>query len=182
MFSLTGGWRRNTAIAAVGIAATMLVGTAQVNSLNAPMPLPQNLPQAAEKGDRLDRVSYQRPMPSLNADQRGAVETAVETFVWGLSNKEPKAVWVFATEFEQSRLGTEEAAYQFFSKIHPPLVHAKRIQIDSVALEGELTRVTTYVRDRIGIQWSAEFSLFQDDAGDWKIVDCELSPAPGVLI
>jgi len=180
MFSLTRAWGRNAAIAVAGLAATVLVGTAQVNSLNAP--LPHNLPQAAPKADRLDLVSYHPQAPSLNDDQRSAVKDAVETFVWGLSNKEPKVVWAFATEFEQSRFGTEDAAYTFFSKIHPPLVHAKRIQIDSVSADGELTRVKTYVRDRIGIQWSADFALYQDDAGDWKIVDCKLGLAPGVLI
>ncbi|WP_128294128.1 hypothetical protein [Afifella aestuarii] len=180
MVSLKAGWGRNLAVVATGIMATVLIGTVQVNSLNAP--LPKALPQAAPKADRLDLVAYHPEPRSLTKGQEDAVRGAVETFVWGLSNKQPKAVWRFATEYEQDRFGTEEAAYTFFSKIHPPLVYAKRLTVDSVTQDGEATMVKTYVRDRIGLQWSADFALLQDDAGDWKIVDCQLRPAPGELI
>jgi hypothetical protein len=110
------------------------------------------------------------------------IKAAAETFVWGLSNRQSSAVWLFAPEVEQTKFGSEEAIYGFFSRTHPPLAHAKSIVFDSVTTSNNLPIANIYVTDTGGLQWRVSFAMARDTAGDWKIVSCRLLPAPGDLI
>ncbi len=110
------------------------------------------------------------------------IKAAVETFIWGLSNRQSSAVWLIAPEIEQARIGSKEAVYGYFSRVHPPLAHAKSIVFDSIAIADNLPIINFYVIDTAGLQWRASFAMARDPAGDWKIVECQLTPAPGDLI
>lgn len=110
------------------------------------------------------------------------IKAAVETFVWGLSNRQSSAVWLIAPEVEQTKFGSEEAIYGFFSRVHPPLVQAKSTAFDSITVSNNLPIVNIYVTDTAGVQWQASFAMARDTAGDWKIVGCRLVPAPGDLV
>jgi len=110
------------------------------------------------------------------------IKAAVETFIWGLSNRQSSAVWLIAPEIAQARFGSEDAIYGFFSRIHPPLVQAKSIVFDSITTADNVPVINIYVTDTAGLQWRASFAVARDPAGDWKIVKCQLTPAPGDLI
>ncbi len=111
------------------------------------------------------------------------IKAAVETFVWGLSNRQSSAVWLMAPEVEQTKFGSEEAIYAFFSRIHPPLAHAKSIVFDSITANDNMPVANIYVTDAAGLQWRASFVMAPGgSSGDWKIVGCRLLPAPGNLV
>jgi len=110
------------------------------------------------------------------------IKAAVETFIWGLSNRQSSAVWLIAPEVEQARFGSEDAVYAFFSRVHPPLVHARSIAFDSITAADAVPVVNIYVTDTAGLQWRASFAMARDSDGDWKIAGCRLLPAPGDLI
>jgi hypothetical protein len=110
------------------------------------------------------------------------IKAAAETFVWGLSNRHSSAVWLMAPEAEQAKFGSEAAVYGFFSRVHPPLVHARSITFDSITTADKLPVANIYVTDTAGLQWRASFAMARGSAGDWKIAGCRLLPAPGDLI
>ena len=110
------------------------------------------------------------------------IKAAAETFVWGLSNRQSSAVWLMAPQGEQRKFGTRDAVYGFFSRVHPPLVHAKTTAFDSISAVDNVPIANIYVTDTAGMQWHASFAMARDTAGDWKIVGCRLVPAPGDLI
>ncbi len=110
------------------------------------------------------------------------IKAAVETFIWGLSNRQSSAVWLIAPEIAQARFGSEDAIYGFFSRIHPPLVQAKSIVFDSITTADNVPVINIYVTDTAGLQWRASFAMARDPAGGWKIMSCRLLPAPGDLI
>ena len=110
------------------------------------------------------------------------IKAAVETFIWGLSNRQSGAVWLIAPETEQAKFGSKEGVYAFFSQVHPPLVQAKSIAFDSITAAGANPVATIYVTDIAGLQWRASFAMMRDSAGSWKIAGCRLLPAPGNLV
>jgi len=110
------------------------------------------------------------------------LKAGVETFVWGLSNRQSSAVWLIAPEVEQTKFGSKDAIYAFFSRVHPPLVQAKSIAFDSITTAANMPIANLYVTDTAGLQWRASFAMARDNAGDWKIVGCRLLPAPGDLV
>jgi len=110
------------------------------------------------------------------------IKAAVETFIWGLSNRQSRAVWLIAPEVEQARFGSEDAVYAFFSRVHPPLVHARSIAFDSITTADNIPIADIYVTDTAGLQWRASFAMAREPAGGWKIASCRLLPAPGDLI
>ncbi len=118
----------------------------------------------------------------ISLSDRLEIKAAVETFIWGLSNRRPSAVWLMAPVVQQARLGSKDAVYGFFSQIHPPLVHAKSIAFDSIATTGNVPIINFYVTDTAALQWRASFAMAHDPAGGWKIVECQLTPAPGNLV
>jgi hypothetical protein len=114
--------------------------------------------------------------------EREAMKAAVATFVWGLSNGEPAAVWRFATDEEQTEFGTKEAIYAHFVTAHAPLAYAKQMTFDGIRVENGTPVVRVYIADQHGRQWQASFRLARAGIGEWKIVDCWISPAPGKLV
>ena len=110
------------------------------------------------------------------------IKAAVETFIWGLSNRQSSAVWLIAPEVEQARFGSQDAVYAFFSRVHPPLVNARSIAFDGIITADTVPIVNIYVTDTAGLQWRASFAMARESAGGWKIAGCRLLPAPGDLI
>ena len=117
----------------------------------------------------------------LAAHEREAMKMAVATFVWGLSNGEPAAVWHFAPDKERATFGSKEAAYASLVRANAPLATARQMTFDGVRLEGGVPVARIYVKDRAGLQWQASFALARDGAGEWRIVQCRIDPAPGKL-
>ena len=130
----------------------------------------------------IDNISVIAKTLPVAARDREAMKVAVSTFVWGLSNGEPAAVWHFAPEEEQAEFGTQEAAYAFFVRAHAPLAYARQMTFDGIRFENGSPVARVYIKDKLGLQWQASFALSRDGVGEWKIVDCWIDPAPGELV
>lgn len=138
-----------------------------------------DMPAAAEIAVNAGIVDH---VFEISLSDRLEIKAAVETFIWGLSNRRPSAVWMMAPVAEQVKLGSRGAVYGYFSRIHPPLAHAKSIAFDSIATANSAPIVNFYVTDTAALQWRASFSMARGPAGGWKIVECQLTPAPGDLV
>ncbi len=129
-----------------------------------------------------DRIGSIDHVFEIGLSDRLEIKAAVETFIWGLSNRQSSAVWLIAPQVEQTKFGSEAAVYGFFSRIHPPLVQAKSITFDNITIADNLPIANVYVTDTAGLQWLASFAMARDTAGGWKIAGCRLLPAPGDLV
>jgi hypothetical protein len=114
--------------------------------------------------------------------ERDEIRAAVSVFVWGLSNGVANAVWAFAPEMEQDRLGSREAVLDYFAEGNPAVRHAARMVFDSISWQDGLPVAEVYIIDQIGLQWRATFGLYRNAGGEWKILSTDLKPAPGELI
>ncbi|WP_177176966.1 DUF4864 domain-containing protein [Faunimonas pinastri] len=111
-----------------------------------------------------------------------SIRTAVEVFVWGVSNNNAKAVYALAPRAEQKRYGSEQAVLTAFSASHPPLAYAQQLTFDSITQSRGQTSASFYIKDKQGLQWHASFGMTQDNAGAWHIANCAIEAAPGTLI
>ena len=138
-------------------------------------------PDAAKIEARVGSIDH---VFEIGLSDRLEIKAAVETFIWGLSNRQTSAVWLIAPEVEQTKFGSEAAVYGFFSRIHPPLAQAKSITFDNITIADNLPIANVYVTDTAGLQWLASFAMARDPApaGSWKIASCRLFPAPGDLV
>ncbi len=115
------------------------------------------------------------------AEHEREIRYAVNTFLWAISNRHAAGVWYLTGEDHQASLGTEAAALNFFSRIHPQLVNARSVTFDAVGFNQDGAHATFYVTDTKGQQWFAWFAVEQNPVGDWKIVSCRIRLAPGRL-
>lgn len=145
-------------------------------------PAHSNSDSASASMPRVENVTVVAKTSPIAARDRDAMQAAIATFVWGLSNGEPAAVWAFAPEEEQAEFGSEEAAYAFFVRAHAPLAYAQQMTFDGIRMEAGEPVARIYIKDKLGLQWQASFTLSRDDAGGWKIIDCWIDPAPGELV
>ena len=179
------GLRTSALAAAIGLGfAAMSPAIASSNEVN------QSATSVAAIGvaDMPDTSNIEVRVGSINhvfeigLSDKLEIKAAVETFIWGLSNRQPSAVWLIAPEAEQARIGSKDAVYGFFSRVHPPLAHAKSIVFDAISTDGNLPVINFYVIDTAGLQWRASFAMARNRAGHWKIIECQLTPAPGDLV
>lgn len=175
-------------ISGIRISALATVIALGVAAMSPAMALPDEVDQGATSMTAAGTAKVETRAGSIDhvfrmsLSDRLEIKAAVETFVWGLSNRQSSAVWLIAPEVEQTKFGSEDAIYGFFSRVHPPLAHAKSIAFDSISTSNNLPVVNTYVTDSAGLQWQASFAMARDSTGAWKIVSCRLLAAPGDLI
>ena len=105
------------------------------------------------------------------------VRMAVETFIRGMSAGDAKTVWAFASEEDQDAFGTEDAVYQAFAETFPALTEASQVTVESFRQEGDTPFVELAMTDRDGADHHVSVGLWLDDAGDWKVVSCDVKPA-----
>jgi hypothetical protein len=136
------------------------------------------------QGQAVERSASRLPDGRMleQPDDGAEIRAAVSTFVWALSNGAAQPLWALAPEMTQDRFGSQEAVLAYFAQSHPPLRYAERMSFERISVEGGLPVASIYVRDRLGMQWRASFTLFRDSFGHWKIIDSELEPAPGELV
>jgi hypothetical protein len=105
------------------------------------------------------------------------VRMAVETFIRGMSTADAKTVWMFASEEDQEAFETEDAVYQAFAETFPALTQVAAVTVESFSQEGDTPFVELSMTDANGQQHRASVGLWLDDAGDWKVISCDVKPA-----
>ena len=113
--------------------------------------------------------------PAQQSDER-TTALAVERFVKGMSARDVNAVWMFASEEEQDAFGTEPAIYEAYADAFPEFANAKEVTFTRFWQEGDTNFVHAYLSDASGKVNVATMGLWLDDAGDWKLVSCDVKP------
>jgi len=116
----------------------------------------------------------------VNAPSGGAVKRdvglAVERFVNGMVKSDSQAVWMFASEEDQDAFGTERAVYDAYAEIFPAFAKAETVRFGRFWQEGDSPFVTIAIEDAKGENFSATMGFWLDDAGDWKLISCDVKP------
>ncbi len=115
--------------------------------------------------------------PDLNSLQHRAVAHALATFVSGMADADSEAVWMFASEEDQAAFGTEDAVYAAFAETFPAFAAASEVTIEKIWDEGDTPFVALSMVVASGAAFKANVGFWLDDAGDWKVVSCEIRPA-----
>ena len=108
--------------------------------------------------------------------QAAEVRGALVSFIRGMSNQDAEAVWAFASEEDQDAFATQKAVLDAFDETFPELARAREVTVQSLRDEGDTPFVKLTMTDTNGKSFRGEIGLWQDDAGDWKVVSCEFEP------
>lgn len=122
----------------------------------------------------VETVRFDGSPAVLNAEH-GAVRKAVETFIGGMASGDAQTVWMFASEEEQDAFATEDAVYTAFAETFPALTRAAEVSFDSFTQSGDTPFVQLSLADREGNRYRAEIGMWRDDAGDWKVISCDVT-------
>ena len=105
---------------------------------------------------------------------RSAVENAAITFVRAMRDRDVATVWMFSSEEEQDAFGTESEAYAASAEDFPTLQQARPVKFLRSWQEGDTPFVELTLVDNSGSEYRAAMGFWLDDAGDWKLVSCDV--------
>jgi hypothetical protein len=143
--------------------------------LGAPVILSGSVPVAAEPhaaATSVVEITSSVDAGTLTRD----VQKAAAKFIRGMAEGDAESVWMFATEEEHDAFGTYDIAYDAFAEAFPVLTMAKSANFERAWQEGDTPFVELTVADSSGDVYRAAMGFWLDDAGDWKLVSCEVEP------
>ena len=108
------------------------------------------------------------------------MKNAVSRFLQGMASGDADAVWMFASEEEQDAFGTETAAYEAYADAFPALTRPQAVTFDKFWQEGDTPFVDITLTQGSSAH-RATMGFWLDDAGDWKLVSCEVKPATDLV-
>ena len=108
--------------------------------------------------------------------QNTEAANAASNFIRGMSDGDAETIWMFASEEDQEAFGTEAEILAAFAETFPVLTDAKEVTPTEHWREGDTPFVAMQVEDSSGQVYRARLGLWLDDAGDWKIVSCDVEP------
>lgn len=111
------------------------------------------------------------------ADADVEVRMAVEGFIGGMARGDAHAVWAFASEEDQQAFQTEQAVLAAFSEVFPALTGVSSVHVDTITQQGETPFVKLALTGKDGESYRATIGFWLDDAGDWKVISCDVKPA-----
>jgi hypothetical protein len=112
---------------------------------------------------------------------RTEVRDAAERFLLAMSAADAEAVWMFASEEEHDAFGTEETAYDAYADAFPALTRTHGVSFEKFWQEGDTPFVRVALTSGSTPEYSATIGLWLDDAGDWKIVSCDVKPVSDLV-
>jgi hypothetical protein len=130
---------------------------------------------AQTDGALLQTVSAPADAIVATADELAASEAAT-VFVRSLSSGDAEAMWMFASEEDQEAFATEDAVLEAFADAFPILTQVESVSVDQVTQEGDTPFVQLSLTDANGAAYQANVGLWLDDAGDWKVISCDVLP------
>lgn len=101
---------------------------------------------------------------------------AATTFIRGMAAGDAQTVWLYASEEEQDAFATEADTYAAFAETFPALTDVKDVAITETWQEGDTPFIAASLTDSSGQSYLARIGLWLDDAGDWKVVSCDVQP------
>ena len=111
------------------------------------------------------------------SSEREAVAKSAEAFIEGMANRDASAVWMFASEEDQDAFGTEADVYAAYQETFPEFAQTKQVTFTRFWQEGDTPFTQVLLGDGLGSASVATMGFWLDDAGDWKLVSCDVKPA-----
>jgi capsule polysaccharide modification protein KpsS len=102
---------------------------------------------------------------------------AATKFIRSMSAGDEKTVWLYASEEEQEAFATEADTYAAFAEAFPALTNIEDIAVTETWQEGDTPFIAASLTDDSGQAYRAKIGLWLDDAGDWKVVSCDVEAA-----
>jgi hypothetical protein len=130
---------------------------------------------AQTEGAMLQTVSVPADAVVASADELAASEAAA-VFVRSLSSGDAQAMWMFASEEDQEAFATEDAVLEAFADAFPVLTQVESVAVAAVTQEGDTPFVQLSLTDANGAAYQADVGMWLDDAGDWKVISCDVVP------
>ena len=144
----------------------ILLGTASVSLI----------PTLAMTANDTSAVAASVAAGSASATAQTDVREAAERFLRAMSAADAESVWMFASEEEHDAFGTEDAAYEAYADTFPALTHTHGVTFEKFWQEGDTPFVQVALTSGSTEAYRATMGLWLDDAGDWKIVSCDVKP------
>ena len=135
--------------------------------------IPQVAAQTGTSAPQLVSFSSTATPATLEA---GEVQVALENFIRGMASGDQNMVWAYASEEDQAAFETEAALYTAFAEDFPELTQATEVRVQSFRNEGDTPFVKLTLRNGDGKAYLADVGFWLDDAGDWKVVSCDIVP------
>lgn len=133
-----------------------------------------SISQVAAQPDSLQNVSSNSALqPAI--DEAAEVRQALMVFIRSMAKGDAKTVWMYASEEDQAAFESEDAVLTAFKDAFPALTTAKELRFDIVREEGDTPFSSLTFKDEFGHNYQAEIGLWLDDAGDWKVVSCDVN-------
>lgn len=129
---------------------------------------------AAQQGHIQAEPAIFENTPASHVAERTKADAAATSFIHALANADADAVWMFASEEDQAAFGTESAVYEAFAETFPALTQAKDVTLERAWQEGDTPFVELAVSDASGGDYQVTIGLWLDDAGDWKVISCDV--------
>lgn len=114
--------------------------------------------------------------PGLDGAQDAEVKSAITTFIRGMSDADAATVWMFASEEDQAAFATEQAVFAAFADTFPAFTKVSEVTFEEIWQEGDTPFAKLSMTDAAGDHYLATVGLWLDDAGDWKLISCDIKP------
>src|SRR4051812_17769000 len=113
--------------------------------------------------------------------EREAIADSAEKFITGMADHDAATVWMFASEEDQDAFGTETEVYGAYEETFPEFARAKEVTFTRFWEEGDTPFTQVLLGDGRGSASVATMGFWLDDAGDWKLVSCDVKPVSDPL-
>jgi ketosteroid isomerase-like protein len=133
------------------------------------------------------RPGKDEPTPIVFANEpeqpsdRLSIARSAERFIKGMANHDADAVWMFASEEDQDAFGTQKEVYSAYEDTFPEFAKAKEVTFTRFWQEGDTPFTQVLLSNRSGGASMATMGFWRDDAGDWKLVSCDVKPVSDLL-
>ena len=105
-----------------------------------------------------------------------AAEKPAADFLRAMAEGDVDSVWMFASEEDQDAFAVESAVFQAFSEAFPALRDVKAAIFTRFWQEGDTPFAELLIRAADGDMSRATMGFWLDDAGDWKLISCDVRP------
>ena len=117
---------------------------------------------------------------NLASGRSASAEAAAATFIRAMAAHDVGTVWMFASEEDQDAFATEEAVFAAFADVFPALTEVEEVTFERSWQEGDTPFVSATLSDG-SEEHRAMMGFWLDDAGDWKLVSCDVRPASDLV-
>lgn len=166
------------ALAAIGFGLMTTPGNTAASN---PAPATLNQPAAARAPSAAPSAPpVMAPMPRLAAWEKTAMRGVVRRHLVAFRDREIVLAFSLAAPEVQVKFGSASRFFGYLARFYRPIFFPESVFFDGVeeTAGGPVQRV--FLTGPQGRRWQARFTMMRIESGEWRIADCQLTPAPGL--